>query len=140
MDLIALGDLLEWNLFICCGLAGKLDFEVSPYGCRSCRLLGQMSTDRYHRKFAAPRHLKRVKIPVAVSGIKRFYRHCDQEIALSPVANTLALRRVAHSIYLMQGVRNMVSKGGLVERPLTVCLSKDREHKEYEANQDYCFL
>ena len=47
---------------------------------------------------AAARHLKHVKIAVAVPRIERLHRYRDQEIALSGVANALALRRMADAI------------------------------------------
>ena len=49
-------------------------------------------------KFRAARHLKHVKIAVAVTRIERLHGHRNQKIALPIVANALAFRRMADAI------------------------------------------
>ena len=66
-----------------------------------------------HREFPAARHLKHVKIAVAVPRIERFDGHRYQEIALSGVANALASRRMADSVGLMEGVRHVICESRL---------------------------
>ena len=58
---------------------------VADAGC----VFGQTSAHGDHRKLPAARHLKHVKIAVAVSGIEGFNWYRDQEIALSGMANDL---------------------------------------------------
>src|ERR1019366_6600771 len=92
-----------------------------------------------HRELPAARHLKRVKIAVAVPGIERFNGHRYQEIALAGVANALASSRVADAIDLMQRVRHMIRESGLFESPLNIRLSKGWKPKEQEGYQ-YFYL
>jgi hypothetical protein len=79
---------------------------------------------------AAARHLKHVKIAVAVPGIERFNGHRDQEIALSGLANALAFRRMAGAINLMQRVSHVIGESGLFKNPLAICLGKGGKPKE----------
>ena len=77
-------------------------------------------------KLRAARHLKHVKIAVAVPGIERLHGYRDQEIALSGVTNALASRRMADAVGLMQRVRHMIGESGLVKNPLAIRLRKRR--------------
>src|SRR6201987_3233756 len=65
-----------------------------------------------------------MKIAIAVPRVKRLHRYRDQEIALSGVANTLASRRVADAVNLMQGVRHVIRESGLFKSPLAIRLAK----------------
>jgi hypothetical protein len=79
------------------------------------------------------RHLKHVKIAVAVTRTKRLDRHPDQEIALSGVASALAFRRMADALSLMQRVPHMIHKSGLFKNPLAIRrpgeLGRRQKHK-----------
>src|ERR1019366_2830647 len=108
-------------------------------GRRSGCVFGQTRAHSDDRELPAARHLKRVKIAVAVPGIKRFDGHRYQEITLSGVANSLASRRVADAIDLVQRVRHMIRESGLFESPLTICLGKGWKPKEQEGYQ-YFYL
>ena len=55
-------------------------------------------------KFRAARHLKHVKITVAVTRIERLHGHRNQKITLPVLANALALGRMADAVELVQGV------------------------------------
>jgi hypothetical protein len=121
---------LERKLFICCNLAGKLDFDIGMNRRRSGCVFRQMSAHRDHRKLAAARDLKHVKIAIAVTGIEGLDGHCYQEIALSGVANAFPPRRMANTLGLMQRVRYVIRQGGLFEDPLAVCLGKGGKPKE----------
>ena len=84
-----------------------------------------------HGKLSSTRHLKHVKIAVAVAGIERFDRHCYQEIALSSMANALAPRRVAHPIELMQGMSHMISERRFLSAHwLSVCATMGIPEKQ----------
>ena len=98
-------------------------------------VFGQTGAHSDHRKFPAARHLKHVKIAVAVSGIKRLNRHRDQEIALSSVANTLASCRMADALDLMQRVRHVIGESGLFESPLAIRLAR-RGRRETKKSQE----
>jgi hypothetical protein len=78
-----------------------------------------------------------MKIAVAVSGIERSYGRSDQEIALSGVANALALRCVADAIHLVQRVRNVIRESGFIEGPLTIRLSEGWKPKEQETHENF---
>jgi hypothetical protein len=75
-----------------------------------------------------------VQIAVAVAGVKRLYRHCDQEVAFSRMTNGLAAGSMAHPIGLMQRMRDMVSKGALVENPLAVSRRQAAQKHNDESN------
>src|SRR5579864_4263919 len=89
-------------------------------GCRSGCLFRQPRADGDYGKLCAARRLEHVEIPVAVTRIKRFHRYRNQEIALSGVANALALRGMADALDLMQGMRHMIRKSGLLQYPLVI--------------------
>src|ERR1019366_1066735 len=108
-------------------------------GRRSGCVFGQTRAHSDHRELPAARHLKRVKIAVAVPGIERLNGHRYQEIALSGVASAFASRRVADPINLMQRVRYVIRESGLFESPLAICLSKGWKPKEQEGYQ-YFYL
>ena len=106
------------NLFVLRRLAGKLDFEIGLDGRRRRRGLRQPRAHRDHGKFRAARDLDHVQIAVAVPGIERLYRHGDQKVALSLVANAFASRGMADAFGLMQRMRNVISQRALLQNPL----------------------
>ena len=80
---------------------------------------------------AATGHLKHVKVAIAVPRIKRLNGYRDQEIALSGVADTLAYRRMADAIDLMQRMRHMIGESALFKNPLAIGPAKcGKRHKQ----------
>src|SRR5208283_5548641 len=103
----------ERNLLVLGSLAGKLNFEIGADG-RGCGgRFGQAGPHNHHGKLRPARHLDHMKVAVTVSGVKRLDRHCDQEIALSRMTNSLTSRRVAHPLALMQRMGYMVGESAL---------------------------
>jgi hypothetical protein len=78
-----------------------------------------------------------VKVTIAVPRIERFYRHGDQEIALSRMADPFALCGSTDSIGLMQWVRNMVGESGSVQYPLGIGGPRDRGKKRSQNRYEW---
>src|ERR1035438_220194 len=106
-------------------------------GRRRCCILRQSQAYRDHGELRAARRLNHVKIAVAVSRIERFDGYRDQKLALSRMTDTFAARRVAHTIDLMQRVRDMIGESGLFQDPLTVRSEKCGRGEEQEGRQNF---
>lgn len=87
-------------------------------------------------KLAAARHLKHMKVAVAVAGVKRLDGDRDQEITLSGVASSFTAGRVADAIDLVQRVRHMIGERGLFENPLAVGQDPHRKRKEQQSSPE----
>ena len=61
-----------------------------------------------------------MNVAVAIAGIKRLHRYCNQEIALSVVTSALPSGRMADALSLVQTVRDVIGESGLFEKPLTI--------------------
>jgi hypothetical protein len=77
-------------------------------------------------------YLKHVEVAVAVAGVEGFDGDGDQEIALSVVANALASRGVGYAFGLVEGVRYVIGKSGLVEDPLAIRRRGERRKRKSE--------
>ena len=130
---------LEWYLLILDGVPGKLDLQIGSHACRfGCRF-GQSCAHADDGKLRAARHLKHVKIAVAVPRIKRLHRYRNQKIALSGVANAFASRSMADAVGLFQRVRHVIRESGLLENPLTICLGEGGTRQKQEGDQEFHF-
>src|ERR1035438_4142776 len=114
------GDYLKGNLLVAGGLASKLDFKIGFDRGRGGGRLGQARADGDHWEFRAACDLDHMQVTVAVPGIERLDGDRDQEVALSVMADALAACGAADPFALMQGVRNVVGQGALLEHPLVV--------------------
>src|SRR5208337_3374827 len=102
MGLAALRRQFEENLLVLGSLAGKLNFEIGVNGCGSSVRFGQAGSYDHHGELRSACDLEHMKVAVTVSGIKGLDGHGDQEIALSGMTDSLASRRVAPPLALMQ--------------------------------------
>ena len=71
-------------------------------------------------KLCAVRHLKHMKVAVAVARIKGLNGYRDQEIALSVVTNARASGGMADTVGRMQRVRDVIRERGLFKNPLPI--------------------
>jgi hypothetical protein len=121
---------LESDLPVMSGLAGELDFQIGLDGCRCGGRLRQSRADGDHGEFRSSRDLDYVQVAVAITGIEGLYGDCDQEVALSVVANAFAAGGVAHAVGLVQRMRHVVGQGALLEDPLVVRREKVGERQQ----------
>ena len=78
-----------------------------------------------------------MQVAVAVAGIEGLDRNGDQKVALALMANSLAARRVADAVGLMQRVRNVVGQRALLEHPLVVGGEKVGQREQQKKRQDF---
>ena len=62
--------------------------------------------------------------------LQLFLYYGDQEIAHSSVANTLASRRMADAVHLMQWMRDVIFENGLGKNPLAVRRGEDGDRRK----------
>jgi len=135
VSLAALCLQFERNLLVLGSLASELNLQIDVNGRRCGGRFGQAGAYGDHGKLRAPRDLEHMKVAIAVSGIKRPDGYRDQEIALSGVADSLASRRVAHTLSLMQRMGHMVGESAVFKDPLAIGSSKRAACHEQEGNQ-----
>ena len=125
----------ERNLHVLGSLASELNLQIDVNGRRCGGRFGQAGAHGDHGKLRAPRDLEHMKVAIAVSGIKRLDGYRDQEIALPGVTDSLASRRAAHTLSLMQRVGHMVGDSAVFKDPLAIGSSKRAACHEQEGNQ-----
>ena len=76
-----------------------------------------------------------MNVAVAIAGIKRLHRYCNQEIALSVVTSALPSGRMADALGLVQSVRDVIGESGLFKNPLTIRPRSELRHGQKE--EDY---
>lgn len=130
---------LEGHVLVMGGLPGEREVKVSVNCGVARRRLRKTCANRDHGILCTPCHLQHVQVTIAVTGIERFDGYGDQEITLSIVADAFATCRVTDAIYLVQGMRNVVRKGALVENPFGISDCKTRQGTNTNRNQDYSF-
>ena len=131
---------LESDLTVMSGLAGELDFQIGLDGCRCGGRLWQPRADGDHWKFRSARDLDHVQVAVAIAGIEGLYGDCDQEVALSVVANAFAAGGVALAVGLVQRMRDVVGQGALLEDPLVVRCEKVGSGSSRNSSRNFLFM
>ena len=106
--------------FLTGSLTGELDFQIATDGRRCGVRVWQSGAHRNHRKLCAARHLKHMKVAVAVARIKKLNGYRDQEIALSVVTNARASGGMADTVGRMQRVRDVIRERGSFKNPLSI--------------------
>jgi hypothetical protein len=75
---------------------------------------GQAGAHGDHGELRTARHLEHVQVAVAVSGIQCLYRHGYEKLARARITDTFTARGVAHTIHLVQRMRDVIREGGLL--------------------------
>ena len=89
LRLVPLLHRLKRHILIFRCLRRKFDLHVAANARRRQSRFRQRDSHAHQWKLRTVRNLQHVKIPIGVARLKRLHRHCDQEIALSALANTL---------------------------------------------------
>jgi hypothetical protein len=106
---------LERHVFVVRGLSGELHAEVEVDFSRARHRLWNVRSHGHHGILRTARHLDHVQVTIAVAGVERLHWYCDQEVALTVMANAFPPRCLTDAVYLMQRMRDVIGEGALVE-------------------------